>query len=362
MIRVLNIIFIFLLTGCMSNYGIDDLAMLSGVGFDASEDEGKHFDITTMYQIPSETDVFEYLHANADSLMNADIELMSQTKREVVNGQLRISLFGEQLAKDGIFPIILSFLRDPSIGPLVYLAVAKGTAKDVLVTQLKKEPNTGSYIQTMLERLDEEDVYPSVNLLQFARSYYDDGIDPYLPMIFSTKKNIVLEGIALFKDDRMITSISKEKAIFIFLLSKEFKEGVVDLEIELGGKKENIHLSYVCTKHKIKVSKENKNNFTVNFELHLTGSLEGYSGDQTLSKDSVQKEIESKVNTILSSEMKGMLSFLQKHKVDTIGVGESIRNSLSYEEWKNLNWDEVYPKINFTTDVTMKIRNMSKFK
>ncbi|NBI30873.1 Ger(x)C family spore germination protein [Chengkuizengella marina] len=357
---VFLLVFIFFLTGCMNNYGIDDLAMISGVGFDVSKHEDHHLDITAMYQVPTETDVFEYLHASSNSLENADIEMMSQTKRQVVNGQLRISLFGEELAKDGIFPIILSFLRDPSVGPLVSLAVAKGTAKEILITKLEKEPNTGSYIETMLERLDEEYVYPSVNILQFTRSYYDDGIDPILPMILTTKRNILLDGFALFKDDRMVASLTNEKAIYLFLLSEDFKKGVIDLEIEIGGKKEDVHLSYVRTKHKIKVKKEN-NDFTVNFDIHITGNLEGYSGKQTLTKDSVQKELETKINNVLNSEMKDLLSFLQKMNVDPVGVGEAVRNSLSYNEWKSLNWEEVYPKINFTTEVNMKIRNMSKF-
>ncbi|MDP5276767.1 Ger(x)C family spore germination protein [Chengkuizengella axinellae] len=353
--KALCLLFILLLSGCMNNYGIDDLAMLSGIAFDTSEED--YLDVTAMYQVPTETDVFEYLHATSK---NTEIELMSQTKREIAFGQLRIALFGEEIASEGIYPIILSFLRDPSIGPLVKLAVTKGTAKDILITKLEKEPNTGSYIETMLAKFDEEYVFPSVNLLRFTRSYFDDGVDPFLPLISSTGKNIILDGLVLFQNDRLVTTLNKEKSIYMLLLAEDFKKGVVDLVIEFDDKKEDIHLSYVRNSHKTKVMRED-NQFSIHYDIEMSGSLEGYSGDQTLKEDTVQKEIEIKINNALNREMKEMLLFLQKHKVDPIGVGGSIRNSLSYAEWKKLNWEETYPNINFSIDVSMKIRNVSKF-
>ncbi|MDX8365739.1 Ger(x)C family spore germination protein [Cytobacillus sp. IB215665] len=353
---------IVILSGCYSSYGIDDLAMINAIGYDLSEEEDAYLDVTALYPRATETgNVFETLQASGNSTKDIEIDTMAQSSFEIVNGQLEIMLFGDELAKEGILPIIHTALRDPSIGSRVKLAVTKGKADQIITKKLEKEPNLGLYLDTMLNKFEKTFVFPSVNLYQFSRSYFDDGIDPFLPVFSATSNNIEFDSFALFNEDKLITTISRKQAVYLFFLRENFRKGLLDIDLMEGDIADHIHLSYVRNKHKIHITKKEDDHFSVEIDIHVTGSLEEYTGDLNIEEPKEQKKLEKIIKELVDKETMAVMEFLQKNNVDVIGLGQKIRNSLTYEEWKSLDWDKVYPEIDVTIKSDVKIRNIGKF-
>ncbi|MGM7684302.1 Ger(x)C family spore germination protein [Cytobacillus sp. Hm23] len=351
------------LSGCYTSYGIDDLAMINAIGFDLSDEEEAYLSVTAVYPRATEKgSVYEVLSATGNSMKDVEIDNMGQSSLEIVNGQLEIMVFGEELAKQGIFPIVQTALRDPSIGSRVKFAMAREESSSILTTQLEKEPNIGLYLDTMLTKFDKTFVFPSVNLYQFTRSYFDDGIDPYLPVFISTSDGIDFDSFALFDDDKLITTIDKKRAVYLFFLRENFKKGLLDVDLKKGDIAQHIHLSYVRNKHKIHVTRDGENQFSVKIDIKVTGSLEEYTGDLKIEDTNEQKKLEKTIKKIVDKETTAVIEFLQENNVDTLGIGQKIRNSLTYDEWTNLEWDKVYPEVDVSIDSTIKIRNIGKFK
>ncbi|MEI5906860.1 Ger(x)C family spore germination protein [Bacillus spongiae] len=351
-----------LLSGCYTSYGIDDLAMVNAIAYDLSAEEDTYLDITAVYPRATETgNIYEKLTASGNSTKDIDIDIMGQSSLEIVNGQLEIMLYGEDLANKGIFPVIQTALKNPNIGSRVKIAIAKGKANDVLSTKLEKEPNIGLYLDTMLEKFDNTFVFPSVNLFEFTRSYYDDGIDPFLPVFKSTENSIDFDSFALFDEDKLITTIDKEQAVFLFFLRENFDKGLLDIDLEKGEVDHHIHLSYVRNKHKSQVKKLEDNRFSVTIDVEVTGELEEYTGDLKIDEPNEQKKLEKIIKENVDKETNAIINFLQENNVDTLGIGENVRNSLTHSEWKKLDWDKIYPEIEVTVDSTIKIRDIGKF-
>ncbi|MEI5907469.1 Ger(x)C family spore germination protein [Bacillus spongiae] len=350
-----------LLSGCYNNYGIDDLAMINALGFDLSEEEENYLNITAVYPHAMEDElVYEILQATGNSTKDVAIEIMGQTSLEIVNGQLEIMLFGEELAEQGIFPILETSLRDPSFGSRVVLAVAEESAKGILETKLEGQPNIGLYLEDMMEKFDKTFIFPSVNVFQFTRSYYDDGIDPFLPIIENIDKHLSFKGFALFNEDKLVTMLPKERAVFLFFLSENFRKGLLDIDLKKGDPSQHIHLAYVQNNHKVKVKRKEDNSFSIDISIDFTGSLEEYTGDLKIEIPADQKKLEETIEEFVNEETKNLVAFLQENNVDNIGLGQYVRSHLSYEEWTKLNWDEVYPEIEVSIRSNVQLGNLGK--
>ncbi|WP_162880763.1 hypothetical protein [Paraliobacillus sediminis] len=62
-------------------------------------------------------------------------------------------------------------------------------------------------------------------LTAFTRDRLDDGIDPILPLIKTGEKESVIDGVALFKEDRYITKINPEDTLTFSVLYSNFRTG-----------------------------------------------------------------------------------------------------------------------------------------
>ncbi|WP_029192201.1 Ger(x)C family spore germination C-terminal domain-containing protein [Paenibacillus harenae] len=77
-----------------------------------------------------------------------------------------------------------------------------------------------------------------------------------------------------------------------------------------------------------------------------------YSGELDISKDKDRQKLEQQMTAYVLADAEAMVALMQKNKVDSLGLGKQIRNSMSYKEWSKFNWDEAYP--------AMKVKVMGK--
>src|SRR5690606_15864246 len=124
----------------------------------------------------------ENLYAIAATSKEARLKFAMQTELFLVSGQLRNALLGLDLAKKGIENYVDTLLRDPEISPRVRITVVNGNTHDLLFKKYPQHPRTGQYIDRMIAKESRVHAIPSITLHHFARDYYDEGIDPVVPM------------------------------------------------------------------------------------------------------------------------------------------------------------------------------------
>ncbi len=47
---------------------------------------------------------------------------------------------------------------------------------------------------------------------------------------------------------------------------------------------------------------------------------------------------------------------MQEVQADNVGLGQYVRNSLSYQEWTDLNWREAYKNAEIDVNVEVKLK------
>jgi spore germination protein len=305
----------------------------------------------------------EVLTTKSKTSKEARIKLAQKTELKVVSGQLRVALFGLSLSKNGVWEHIDTLMRDPAISQRVKVAVVNGNANDMLKKDYSSHPRTGQYIDLLLEKETKAQNIPEVSLYEFSRDLLDDGIDPVAPILKQKEKSIIIDGIGLFKNDKYITKIKPEKVLIFSILSDTIKGGETSIDLgEIGRENENVMFSSLISKRDIKVkSNVKQNRFTVNINIEIKGSVLEYIGDLKINKDKDRKELEKLISEYFSKETKEMIETMKEHRVDSVGLGKYVRNSLPYNEWKKLKWDEVYSDLEVNCNAKIKIKDYGKW-
>jgi spore germination protein len=358
--------FALLLTGCKDKRILEELGFTNTTSYDLVEtDNGKMLLIANSIPKadPDAKTSREVLHTISKTSKEARIQLSAQTNRIVVSGQLRSILFGMDLAKDGVWEHMDTLVRDPSIGSRVRIIVAQGRAFDILKSDYPQHPPTGTYISKMLEKEAKANVTPEVNLYHFTRDFLDDGIDPVAPIIKHGEEHAVLDGIALFKDDKYVARIEPKKTLIFAFLRDKFKQGEISMDLSEGGKREVMLFSSVISQRKIKVKrpKDALSNIEVDIQLDVQGSVLEYIGNLDISKYNDQHQLERKMEQYVNKESELLIKKMQENGCDSIGIGQYVRIGMKYKDWKQLDWRNEFPNIKVKVTSQIKIKDFGKF-
>jgi len=362
-IPVLIIICCLLLTGCRGSKVIEDLAILEAVSFDQSDSNDNPIKTTVLFPTVSKEGMAgtQFLSASGKSSHETFINLQNLTNLKLVGGQSTI-LFGKDLSKKGIFKIVESLSRDPEFGTRVKLAIVEGKGEELLKKKIPSIPDNAEYLYTFMEKLGTQNRILNTDKYRFLRDYYDDGIDPVLPVFTYEKDNIELKGLGTFKDDQYISLLTLSETHILNLLCGNIHNGslMVNMVDEKTKKTNQLFLSDINSNNDKKVNK--RKNKTVEIMLDLKGSVLEYTGSLDISNEKYQRQLEKQIEDYIKTNSKKLLVKLQKDQTDPIGIGTLIRNRTSYEKWKKLNWNQTYSNLNFKVNVKVDLINTGKAK
>jgi spore germination protein len=364
-ITVLIAICCLFLTGCGASKIIEELAILESVAFDISDSEENPIKTTVLFPTVSREGKAgtQTLTADGKSSHETFIKLQNLTNLKVVGGETTI-LFGEELSKKGLINIVETFTRDPEVGTRVKFVIVEGKGEELLKKKIPSIPDNAEYLYTFIERLGKQNKVLNTDKYRFLRDYYDDGIDPVLPVFSYEGENIELKGLGAFKGDQYVTLLTSSETQILNLLSGDIKNGnlMISIKDEESGKNEQLLLTSINSDNDKKVNTSKRENMAFEVVLDLKGNVLEYTGTMDLSKEKYQRQLEKQVENYLITNSEELFIKLQKYQTDPIGIGTLVRNSLSYESWNKMNWNKTYSNLNFKVKVKVDLMNTGKSK
>ncbi len=357
-------IFIFLLTGCAEQRIIDDLALINAIGYDITDNNDNPLKLSATFPIITKDGKYDRktIIVNGKSGKEAREKIRNKTNLKLESGQIRVAMFGQELAEKGMRPLLNSLARDPSIGARVKLALAEDEASDILMLQIKNEGQNATYLEQFLTKLNRENLRTNFNIYQFLRDYYDDGIDPILPVFNVEKNNIAYNGIGLFNEDKLVKILEPVDARYLFLFREEMKRGVLVQQIQVEDETASIMLSYELKGHEIKVNSAVSNQRSASIHIDIIGDVLEYTGKEDVSDPKIQKKIEKIITDNVNKEGKKIFLTLQKHQADPLGIGRYVRNHMTYNKWKALDWRQAYQDMTIKVDANVILNSSGKWK
>ncbi|KNH19663.1 spore gernimation protein KC [Priestia megaterium] len=390
---LLMILVTVLLSSCWSKKELTDLAIVSAMGVDKTED-GRY---TVTLQIINPGNVAGELVGgggsqsppvtiywdSGDNLVEASRRASSRISRRVYYAHTNLLVIGEKLAReDGMNVLIDAFDRDPDFRATATMVIANHTSAADLVktlTPVDKIP-ANKVLKTLefTERKWGENVKVSLqDVMMGLDSPGGKAVVGGFRMVGDHKHAQMLEnlqesapeatlrasGIAVLKQGKLVDWLyGKTARGTVWILDKI--QGT-DINIDWGGRKEAV--AYQTVRQKTSVSAQIKNGQPL---ISVHTRVEGDIGEMEVPVDitnpNVITKIEQSVRQEIKKELKMAIERAQKDKTDILGFGEVFHGSRP-KEWKKIKseWNDVYfpkSKVDITVEAYVRragLRNKS---
>lgn len=330
----------------INTHVIDELQLISVVGFDkADHDEIRGTVSLTAYSYEEELNNTA-LTAVSDSTRKLRLLFNSMSSRPLHGGKISSILLQDELAEGGIFDLLDTYYRDPTIAMTAHLCVVNGTANGLLNTEFPLQSEIGAYLNNMLDHNIERSNLPKSNMHLFIRSYFERGHDPIMPVLSYNERALKVEGVGLFKKDRLVHELDTDESFLLKLITDGYQTGGV-IEVRVEDDSEVAVLRELRSDVDLGVDLEKGQLYA---KVDLKTRLSEYSGG--LLTEETLKLVTKDTNDFLVAGITQLMQQLQQLTIDPIGFGarQIEREGMTEEEWY-----EIYKELDLDIQVNTKI-------
>ncbi|MFS0788409.1 Ger(x)C family spore germination protein [Shouchella sp. 1P09AA] len=314
---------------------IDELQLITVVGFDEDENERFKGTVTlTAYSIEEEMNNAT-LSATSSSTRELRLKLNAMSSRPIHGGKISAIVVQDELAEKGVFSILDTYYRDPTIALKSFLCVTRGSTETMLSREFPLQTEIGTYISDMLNHNVQYSNLPLTNMHLFMRAYFEKGKDPIMPMMSYTEDALRVDGIALFKDDKFATDIDLKDSFYLKLIKDGYQNGGV-IEIQLKDEGE------VAVLREIRSNLDLKSDIDANLlqaHVNIRTRISEYSGG--LINDEQVQAITAAAKEDMTKGVERIIELMQEYQIDPIGFGarQLEKENLTEDEWYEMFQD-----------------------
>ena len=173
----------------------------------------------------------------------------------------------------------------------------------------------------------------------------------------NTNAKIKNQGLAIFKDDKLIGEISREETLCYMLVSGKLKDAVINVPSPFeDADYVSLNISSVHSKNKVEI-KNGTPFVTCNISL-LARVLSSTKTSNYLSKEN-SLALEYATNSYLNANITDFLYKTSKElKSDFIGFGRNaVRSFKTMDNWKNYDWLNKYQNSEFNVNINTTVKS-----
>ncbi|MBK1810347.1 Ger(x)C family spore germination protein [Clostridium sp. YIM B02505] len=299
--------------------------------------------------------------------------LSLEIPRNIFLGHLRLLVFGEDLAREGIGKTLDYLLRNTEIRSDFYLTVVKGekaTEALNILTPLERIPANKIFFSLEVS----EKIWAataSVKLFQFIETLQKEGAEPILTSIFvhgnsdvgmnienienvDVPSNIQIGPIAAFKGDKLIGWLNDPQSTLINILIGDSKGFLIMVPWE--DPNEFVNLSTEKLSRKV-IVEEVMGKPKIKVDIKIKASITEAMGIIPVDKPATVTQIEKKTEEYLKLRFSKSTTEIQtQFQTDIFGFGEIIKNE-RLDLWKSISkdWNKVFPTLPVEYNVKVEV-------
>lgn len=352
-----------LLIGCVETNILDRVGLVTLVGYDVGKEERMATTSAVREVNPEFQSNVEVVTTENSTSKGNRVKTNRKLSKKVVVGQMRVVLFGEELAKDDIHRYIDAHLENPTVSNSLYMAVAEGEVAPLLEYEYQNIDDIGQHIFRLLEQNIEQENMISSTLHEVGRDLYSEGEDIFMPIIKKEEELVELSGIAIFKNGKMVSSIRPEDTFYVKLIGGNYKSGTFETILTkeeipddlMKNKPDEIPIAFDALTSEKELKLINKN--TPEFDLNITikTRLTEIYPDVNIGDPKTVKKLEEAISKNLSREISRVIAYCQSVESDIFAFGDKYRSSVRNSKLTKEKWHELYKnmKVNVKVDLTI---------
>ncbi|WP_078427225.1 Ger(x)C family spore germination protein [Alkalihalobacterium alkalinitrilicum] len=375
-------------SGCWDQRELNDLGIATAIGVDQSADglilsvqvinPGQVATGGNVGISPFDSTVTTYT-AEGKGFFETLRKLTKEVPRKIYLSHLRMIVFGEEFAREGLYPAIDFLVRDHEMRIDFYLVVAKDMqARDILTTYTSLEKIPANKMFNALESSAANwAATENVFLNDLVSDIMNQGKSPVLSGISVEGRNMeqrqlpinaqrmsqfnVLQykSLGVFKEDRLIGWLTEDESKGYNFINGTVQNTIVRISDVCQKEAEHLSVEILRSESAIKASVNNGKS-AIHVEVNGEANIADVECEIDLQDIEQLYSIEDEVNRVIENYMKQALQRTQTELTsDIFGFGEALkRNNLSYWETVKDNWDEEFAKLEVNMQVDIKIKGL----
>ena len=365
--KIIIIIICLMLTGCFNYKELNNYAIVTGLSIDKSDNgyEVSALITNAIKENENKTNI-SVVSGKGKSIYSAIKDINLKIPKELYLSHLNVIIISEEVAKDGMKPILDYLVREPESHQSYYLIISKDTkAKNALsiLDPIANFPSENIYSNLENSRdLQSKIIYDKVN--QYIGKVLEKGIHPILNSLIivgssekgsnteeqnnvELKNYIMLDNLAIFKNDKLVDYADSDESVGINILL----DNIDEIYIEIPCNKSNIILSSNSLNTKTKVNKR-----SVNINVDINSKINELGCDIKLNNNNLKK-IEKDAEEKIINQIKKALQLSINNKTDIYGYGTRLYKK-DYKYFNTIeDWDEYFTNLKFNINVDVKIKD-----
>lgn len=364
---IILLLVFFLLTGCGNYRELNEIAIITGIGIDKTNNE---YEVSMLIANAgkSETSSKEGESQQAiytgqgKTIVGAVKEIERKIPKQLYFGHINAVVISEKIAKEGFLNIADFLLRNPESRKKFYLLMAKGSdAKDILKIISPLESFPSQSIATLMGKGSKtQSITNGITYSDFVNKILTKGVEPILPSVSVIgdekegsekttleetvpKAYLKLENTALFKGDKFIGYAENDDSQAINILKGEPLQSV--FSIKYDDNYANITARNISAK--IKLEKENK----IIIKIKGDARLAEINSNVDLNKKETITKLKKDLNKTIKKQIENVIEKMQKqYKSDIFGFGNLVYkkypNTFIEEKWNDVDFPKLTVEVN----------------
>lgn len=379
-------------SGCWGARETDEVALVVAVGFDKGKTEA--LEVTATVANPRAFTI-DGGGGNAKPFLNISVEgpsiwecytlLNSFLSRETTFSHTQVYLFGEELARQGIENYINDLIRQREVRRDSGLYVCRGTAKEFMdknkpllemsVAKQYQFMDRMAKVSGLFHNRNIHDYYstyknlhssPTLGLVGVSRGKPEDGKQaaeplrvPYVagevPRTGENKAEYI--GAAIFNRDKMVGEINGDENRTLMLLRGDFTVSSFTIRDPKHPNKTIVLRLRQGQRPDIKFKQE-EGVLKIYHTVYLEGEFVSIQSGEHYEDPAKQKIVEDAFDRGMEELARELIDKTrEKDWGDIIHYDRYYRRELSsWEQWENLNWQEIYNNADIMVDFKTNIR------
>lgn len=335
---------------------LEDIGMVGVMAFDNIDEDLIKVTVAipqSSIQAEENTQVFS---VKTDLVSEGVVDIEALSDKKIVLNQLRVVIINEEFAREKkVDRVIQQLYRNSEVGNKVMIAIVKGSGEEMLEAKYPDKAGVISYLSDMLQPRINTAFTPNTDIHDFIYAHTNPILDVVVPYLDKKDSKIQIEGVALFKGDKMLKTLTKDEALIIQALKGRKNLAPLNLSLDKEGDKEEVMIDLIDSKVKMTGNKDMKNP-KLSIVLSVKGTLveiKGARENKLKTEESITK-LEKDLSDQMEEDIKKFLKQLQEDEVDPIGLTEKFRMSYNGKWTEELTY-ETLKKLEFDIDVRTSI-------
>ncbi|SES11089.1 Ger(x)C family spore germination protein [Psychrobacillus sp. OK032] len=360
---IIPLFLLSILVGCAETDILDRVGLTTLVGYDVGTEERMSTTVVVREVNPEFQSNVEVITTENETSKGNRMKANRKLSKKITIGQMRVVLFGEELAKDDLHSYLDSLLENPSVSNSLYLAVVEGETSVLLEHEYKNIDDIGQHIYRLMEQNIKYEHMISSTLHEIAHDFYMVGKDSAIPIIKKEGELVELTGVAIFNDGKMVSSLSLEDSFYVKLLRDNFKSGIFETILKeedippnlIKGTSNEMPVAFDAIKSKRELKLVDATTPEFDFQLKLKARLLEIYPDVESGDPKVIERLEDAMVKNLTREISRVIAHCQNVQSDIFGFGEKYRSSVRNSNLSKEKLHDMYKDMKVNIKVEFEI-------